>query len=146
MVQLSAISCSGIAILWVSVVSFAAITICVASHSVFIVVAVYFVVDSVRKLLDTPSYTGREEEDYVSADQMLSCFERSVLLLYGQHWHACAVYSEPSQSYQVLGYLVLSLVEEIKTKNCMLTIATRNPHPVALTAAVARWNRWLHVT
>jgi hypothetical protein len=36
-------------------VSFAAITLCVASHRVFIVV-VYFVIDSVRKLLDTSSY------------------------------------------------------------------------------------------
>jgi hypothetical protein len=37
-------------------VSFAAITLSVASQRVFIVVA-YFVIDSVRKLLDTPSYT-----------------------------------------------------------------------------------------
>jgi hypothetical protein len=37
-------------------VSFAAITLCVASQRVFIVVNVYFVIDSVRKLLDTPSY------------------------------------------------------------------------------------------
>jgi hypothetical protein len=36
-------------------VSFAAITLCVASQQVFVVV-VYFVIDSVRKLLDTPSY------------------------------------------------------------------------------------------
>jgi hypothetical protein len=36
-------------------VSFAAITLRVASQRVFIVV-VYFVIDSVRKLLDTPSY------------------------------------------------------------------------------------------
>jgi hypothetical protein len=35
-------------------VSFAAITLCVASRLVF--VAVYFVIDSVRKLLDTSSY------------------------------------------------------------------------------------------
>jgi hypothetical protein len=35
-------------------VSFAAITLCVASQCVFVVV--YFVIDSVRKLLDTPSY------------------------------------------------------------------------------------------
>jgi len=39
----------------VSLVSFAAITICVASQPVFVVV-VYFVIDSVRKLLDSPSY------------------------------------------------------------------------------------------
>jgi hypothetical protein len=38
-------------------VSFAAITLCVASQRVFIaVVDVYFVIDSVRKLLDTFSY------------------------------------------------------------------------------------------
>jgi hypothetical protein len=37
-------------------VSFAAITLCVASQRVFIVVSVYFVIESVRKLLDTPSY------------------------------------------------------------------------------------------
>jgi hypothetical protein len=37
-------------------VSFAAITPCVASQRVFIVVSVYFVVDSVRKLLDTLVY------------------------------------------------------------------------------------------
>jgi hypothetical protein len=35
--------------------SFAAITLCVASQRVFIVV-VYFVINSVRKLLDIPSY------------------------------------------------------------------------------------------
>jgi hypothetical protein len=38
MVQLSAKMCSCIAILWVSLVSFAAITLCVASQRVFIVV------------------------------------------------------------------------------------------------------------
>jgi hypothetical protein len=40
-------------------VSFAAITLCVASQRVFItvvVVVVYFVIDSVRKLLDTSSH------------------------------------------------------------------------------------------
>jgi hypothetical protein len=36
--------------------SFAAITLCVASQRVFIVVSVYFLIDSVRKRLDTPSY------------------------------------------------------------------------------------------
>jgi hypothetical protein len=36
-------------------VSFAAIILCVAFQRVFIV-AVYFVIVSVRKLLDTPSY------------------------------------------------------------------------------------------
>jgi hypothetical protein len=41
-------------------VSFAAITLHVASQRVFIVV--YFVVDSVRKLLDTPSYTVKQKQ------------------------------------------------------------------------------------
>jgi hypothetical protein len=43
MVQLSATRCSCIAILWVSLVSFAATTLCVAFQRVFIVVSVYFV-------------------------------------------------------------------------------------------------------
>jgi hypothetical protein len=44
MVQLTATMCSCIAILWVSLVSFAAITLCVATQWVFIVVLViYFV-------------------------------------------------------------------------------------------------------
>jgi len=37
-------------------VSFAAITLCVASQRVFIVVNIYFVINSVRKPMDTPSY------------------------------------------------------------------------------------------
>jgi hypothetical protein len=42
-------------------VSFAAINLCVASQRVFISVSVYFIMDSVRKLLDTPScVTWRE--------------------------------------------------------------------------------------
>jgi hypothetical protein len=62
MVQLSTNRCSCIVILCVSLVSFAAITLCVASQRVFIVivvivVVVYFVIDLVRKLLDTPSYS-----------------------------------------------------------------------------------------
>jgi hypothetical protein len=53
LVQLSATRGSCIAILWVSLVSFAAITLCVASQRVFVVL--YFVIDSVRKHLDTLS-------------------------------------------------------------------------------------------
>jgi hypothetical protein len=56
MVQLSATGYSFITILWVSLVSFSAITLFVASQRVFIVVSVYFVMDSVRKLWDTTSY------------------------------------------------------------------------------------------
>jgi len=44
-------------------VSFAAITICVASQRVFIVISVYFVIDSVRKLLDKPSCVVSSAEE-----------------------------------------------------------------------------------
>jgi hypothetical protein len=48
MVQLSATRCSCIAILWVSLVSFAAIILYVASQREFIVTVFYFVIDAVR--------------------------------------------------------------------------------------------------
>jgi hypothetical protein len=70
MVQLSATRCSCIAILWAILVSFAAITLFVASQWVFIVVILYFVIDSVRKLLDTTSYISLN----------------SVLLLFSHSW------------------------------------------------------------
>jgi hypothetical protein len=54
-VQPSATTYSCITILWFSLVSFAAVTLYVASQPEFIVISVYFVIDSVRKLLDTPS-------------------------------------------------------------------------------------------
>jgi hypothetical protein len=57
MVEVSATRCSCIAILWVSLVNFVAITLCVASQRVFIIVSMYFVMDSVRELLDTHSYS-----------------------------------------------------------------------------------------
>jgi hypothetical protein len=38
--------------------SFVAITLCVASQRVFIVVSIYFFIDSVRKLLDTHLQSG----------------------------------------------------------------------------------------
>jgi hypothetical protein len=57
MVQFSATRCSCIAVLSVSLVSSAAITLCVASQRVFVV---YFVTDSVRKLFDTSSYFVRD--------------------------------------------------------------------------------------
>jgi hypothetical protein len=59
MVQLSASRCICIATLWVSVMSFAIITLCVASQLMFIIViVVYFVIDSVRKLLAIASYVS----------------------------------------------------------------------------------------
>jgi len=52
-------------------VSFVAITVCVASQRMFIVV-VYFVIDSVRKLLDIPSYTVSEIEAKVKLSLCLT--------------------------------------------------------------------------
>jgi hypothetical protein len=49
-------------------VSFAAITLYVASERVFIVVSVYFIMDSVRKLLDTPWYCVTVQTVLVSND------------------------------------------------------------------------------
>jgi hypothetical protein len=55
-IQLFATRCSCIAILWVCLVSFAVIILRVVPQRVFTFVSVYFVIDSVRKLLDTPPY------------------------------------------------------------------------------------------
>jgi hypothetical protein len=55
-------------------VSFAAITLCVASQRVFIVAVVYFGIDSVRKLLDTPSYRQTDRRAHLYA--FPSCKER----------------------------------------------------------------------
>jgi hypothetical protein len=54
MVQLSATRCSCIGILWVSLASFVAITLWRGQQRVLPKVNVYFVIGSVRKLLDTP--------------------------------------------------------------------------------------------
>jgi hypothetical protein len=45
-------------------VSFATITLCVASQRVFIVVSIYFVIDTVWKLLDTPSYITKTDKKF----------------------------------------------------------------------------------
>jgi hypothetical protein len=58
-------------------VSFAAITLCIASQQVFIVV-VYFVIDSVRKLLDTSSYVPEES---LRMGEMVQKREGLVLLM-----------------------------------------------------------------
>jgi hypothetical protein len=57
MLQLSASRYSRLAILWVSLASFSVIILCVPSQRVFVVV--YFIIDSVRELLDTHSYMAR---------------------------------------------------------------------------------------
>jgi hypothetical protein len=85
-VQLSATRCNCIVILWVSLVSFAAITLCIASQQVFIVVSVYFVIDSVRKLLDTPSnvWIKANEEFKVAKEAHGNCIFQSVINISSQ--------------------------------------------------------------
>jgi hypothetical protein len=61
MVQLSATRRSCIAILWVSLVSFAAITLWMQQQWIIPKVSVYFVIDSVRKILVTPLYIILDE-------------------------------------------------------------------------------------
>jgi hypothetical protein len=55
-------------------VNLAARILCVAFQRVSIVVSVYFVIDSVRKLLDTPSYMTSPlcvHDDYIKQDFLL---------------------------------------------------------------------------
>jgi hypothetical protein len=81
-VKLSATRCSCIVILWVNIVSFVAITFCVASERVFIVVIVYFVIDSIRKLLDTPSYVSHSRPAFLIISQ---CTVKTAYVN-GQEW------------------------------------------------------------
>jgi hypothetical protein len=55
MVQPSATRYSCITIFLVGLVSFAIVTLCVASQLVIPKVSIYFIIDSVKKLLHTPS-------------------------------------------------------------------------------------------
>jgi hypothetical protein len=59
-VQLSITRCSCIDVLWVSLVSFASVTLWRGQQWVIQKVRVHFVIDSVRKLLDTPSYVLKQ--------------------------------------------------------------------------------------
>jgi hypothetical protein len=68
MVQLFATRCSCIAILCVSLMSFAAITLFVASQRVFILVGIYFGIDSVRKLLHTTSCCVQKYAQHLCLD------------------------------------------------------------------------------
>jgi hypothetical protein len=67
MLKLSTTRCSCMAILRISLVSFTAIALCVASQRGFIVVVVvvvYFDIDSVRKLLNTLPYVSLDFQCY----------------------------------------------------------------------------------
>jgi hypothetical protein len=56
-------------------VSFAVITLRVAFQRMFIFVAIYFVIDSVRKLLDKPSYIKKLSIDCLTCREGLRCFK-----------------------------------------------------------------------
>jgi hypothetical protein len=58
-------------------VSFSAITLNVGSQRVFIVVSVYFGIDSVRKLLDTPSYVNGVEVSEAQGQVKLTLYPAS---------------------------------------------------------------------
>jgi hypothetical protein len=77
-IQLSATRCSCIAVLWVSLVNFAAITLCVASQWVFLVLVVYFVINSVRKLLGTPPYVFDALSSEPKSELAQCCLMKSV--------------------------------------------------------------------
>jgi hypothetical protein len=111
MVQLSATRCNFISILWVSLVTFAAITLCVASERVFIVVSVYFVIGSVRKLLDTPSYnimsytaiypySFSNPQKYIITNFLNNSQLRIFFFVFT--WHPCV----SEERYMMLGMLV----------------------------------------
>jgi hypothetical protein len=53
-------------------VSFATITLCVASQRVFIIVSIYIFIDSVRKLLVTPSYSVHHKVCVTECEQVQS--------------------------------------------------------------------------
>jgi hypothetical protein len=82
--------CSCIPILWLSLVSFATMTLFVASQRVFIVVSVYFIINSIRKLLDTPSY--------------ICCWNSVMLTLLAQKYRSSEI--SPHQCVNVDGSLV----------------------------------------
>jgi hypothetical protein len=78
-------------------VSFAAITLCVASQRVFVALSVYFVIDSVRKLLVTPScYSAKLVCPSRKPVRSFAAFLMTVLLLPGAH----------SDAYQTAGCAV----------------------------------------
>jgi hypothetical protein len=62
-------------------VSFAAITFCIASRVFIIVVVVYFVIDSVQKLLDTPSYNPDKSYARCSGGGGILAFLRTMHIL-----------------------------------------------------------------
>jgi hypothetical protein len=89
MAHLSATRCSCIAILWVSLVSFATITICVASQRAILKVSVNFVIDSVRKLLDTPSYASSHADAWRISQESICVFPWHAQVFRKRHLQFC---------------------------------------------------------
>jgi hypothetical protein len=74
---------------------FAAITLCVASQWVSIVFVVYFVIDSVRKFLDTTSYAPRITNE-VAINKYKVC--KIKLTLFSIHYRVFKKYGEGTAS------------------------------------------------
>jgi hypothetical protein len=62
-------------------VSFAAITLYVASQRLFVIVSMYFIIDSVRKLLDTPSYVYMYRNIVKHSEAKDTCKQKSEYLV-----------------------------------------------------------------
>jgi hypothetical protein len=96
-------------------VSFVAITLCVASQQVFVVVVVvvYLVLDLVRKLLDTPSYLGKCRYVKLNPRIYLPRFRSSIkqirqFVLPASHifWHSRGI------SFSLLSYFALEYIRK----------------------------------
>jgi hypothetical protein len=135
MIQLSATRCSCIAIFWVSLVSFATITLCVASQRVFIVVSAYFVIDSVRKLLDTPSLSPNGRKSIVVAGLHLT------KLRYWEMWQFATelrpTLSGNSAHYVLLVVMRLEMFKAIKSHIAVSWVTAPCVHVVG----IRRWKQ-----
>jgi hypothetical protein len=67
-------------------VNFAVITLCVPSQRMFIVVSVYFVINSVRKLLDTFSYNYASIKQHAVKTYGENGYIASRILNLGTRW------------------------------------------------------------
>jgi hypothetical protein len=97
-VQFSASRRSCIAILWFSLASFAVIILCVASQLVFIVAVVCLVIDSVRKLLNTPSYIRKSSKTLLSDTEASCFFKRTTTVVFASRcwswWVTFALFNQ----------------------------------------------------
>jgi hypothetical protein len=90
-VQLSATRCSCIAILWVSLVNFAIITLCVASQRVFTFVSVYFIMTQSGNFWIHPRTTDEKKEwdkdcSQDSGKNFICCMKKVISLSPNPRW------------------------------------------------------------